>query len=34
MLKIIGYGKEVLIILGGAGLMVALFRAIWRESYL
>jgi hypothetical protein len=34
MLKLIGYGIELIIILGGAGLMLALFREIWRESYL
>ena len=34
MLKLIGYGLETIIVLGGAGLMVALFREIWRDSYL
>ena len=34
MLKLIGYVLEAIIVLGGAGLMVALFREIWRESYL
>jgi len=34
MFKLIGYGLEIIITLGGAGLMVALFREIWRDSYL
>lgn len=34
MLKLIGYGLEIIIILGSAGLIMAMFREIWRDSYL